>query len=292
MAPFASLVSLLPQATVDALLLGMVYALVAVGLALIWGVADIVNFAYGAYLTFAMLVTAFISATFGVDPLLLLPFNTVLMFGAGYATHVFVTAKVMDSSMESQIYVTFGLFVFLQFAMLVVAGPETVSVEEFALSGTRQIGGIFVSIPKLATAITSVLTIVALFVLLKRTKTGKGIRATAQDEEVARVMGIDTHRMYAITWGLGTATLGVAGTLLVTFVPAQPEVTPLNWTLVAFTAVALGGFGNVLAAALGGLVIAFVEQFGVRLLDPSFKQIYIFSVFLAALLIRQVVSTE
>lgn len=292
MTQVSSLLSLLPQATVDAVLLGMVYALVAVGLALIWGVADIVNFAYGAYLAFAMLVTAFLSGAYGIDPLVLLPVNTVVLFLAGYVTHVLVTSKVMDASMESQIYVTFGLFIVLQFSMLVVAGPETVSVEEFALSGTRQIGGVFVSIPKLATALVSAVTMVALFLFLKRSKTGKAIRATAQDEEVARVMGIDTYRMYGITWGLGTAAVGVAGTLLVTFVPAQPEVTPLNWTLVAFTAVALGGFGNVLAAGVGGLVIAFVEQFGVRLLDPSFKQIYIFSVFLGALLVRQLISSE
>lgn len=281
------IISLLPQAAADAVLIGLTYALVAAGLALIWGVADIVNFAYGTYLVLAMLVTVAASTSYGIDPVVMLPINGLLLFVAGYISYKLVIAPVMDAPMESQIFVTFGLFILLQFGMLVIAGPETVSIDAFSLAGNGEFFGVTISYPKLATGIVSALTLGLLFAFLKYTRTGKAIRATAQDREVAQVMGIDTDRTFAITWGIGTAAVGVAGTLLVTFIPAQPEVTPLNWTLIAFAAVALGGFGNVLAAAVGGLVIAFIEQFGVRFLDPSLKQIYVFSMFFLALFIRR-----
>jgi branched-chain amino acid transport system permease protein len=278
---------LIPQATIDTVLIGMVYALVAVGLALIWGVADIVNFAYGPYLVVAMLVTAIASNQYNIDPVLLVPVNAALLFGAGYVTYKSVISPVMDAEMESQIFVTFGLFLVLQYGMLVVAGPAVVSIEEFSFQGNISMFGLFISYPQLVTAVVSLLSLVLFYLFLKRTKMGKAIRATAQDEEAANVMGIDTNNVFALTWGLGTAMVGVAGTFLITFNAVQPEITPLNWTLIAFAAVALGGFGNILAAAVGGIVIAFVEQFGVRFLDPSYKQVYIFSVFLLALLIRQ-----
>jgi len=282
------LLDLLSQATVDTVLVGFSYALVAVGLALIWGVADIVNFAHGAFIVVGMATTAIAANNYGIDPMFMIPVNAVLLFVLGYGTYKILIKRVMDAPMESQIYVTFGLFVFISFSLLIVLGPSVFDVETFVFEGTTEVGGIFISHPRVVTGVVCILTLGLLFGFLQRTRTGKAIRATAQDREVARVMGIDTHRTLAITWGLGTATVGVAGTLIITFTPAHPETSPIAWTLLAFAAVALGGFGNILAAAFGGLGVAFVEQFASRLLNPSYNQVYIFSVFFVALLVRQI----
>jgi branched-chain amino acid transport system permease protein len=278
--------SLVPQAAVTALLFGMIFALVAAGLALIWGVADIVNFAHGEYMLVAMYVTLFASNTYGIDPLFLIPVNAVLLFVAGYATYRLVIAKVIEAPMLAQIFATFALLLIIRYGILYLAGPYTVNVESFMFEGNTRIAGLVVPHPELVTAVVSVFALGGLFVFLKTTRTGKAIRATSQDWEVARVMGIDTDRTFAITWGLGIAAVGVAGTLVATFQPVQPELTPTTWTLIAFASVALGGFGSVLGAVAGGVVIAFVEHLGAVLLDPSFKEMYVFLVFIGALLFK------
>jgi branched-chain amino acid transport system permease protein len=290
MPPCAPLVvdslSLVPQALVTAILFGMIFALVAAGLALIWGVADIVNFAHGEYMLIAMYVTLFVSNNYGVDPLVMLPFNAVLLFVLGYATYHVVISKVMDAPMLAQIFATFALLLIIRYGILFLAGPYTVSVDSFVFEGHTRIAGVVVSYPEAATALVSTAALAVLFVFLKRTKTGKAIRATAQDPEVARVMGIDTDRVLAVTWGVGLAAAGVAGTMVTTFQPVQPELTPTTWTLIAFASVALGGFGNVLGAVAGGVVIAVVEHVGAVLLDPSFKELYVFVVFIGVLVLK------
>jgi len=278
--------SLVPQAVASGLLMGLVYALVAVGLALIWGVADIVNFAYGEYMLIAMYVTLIGANNYGIDPLFLIPVNVVLLFIAGFATYKLVIKRVMDAPMLSQIFVTFGILLILRFGMLFVMGPNTQSVDTFMFDGAVVIAGMNFSLPKLVTGVVSLVTLAMFFLFLNRTKTGKGIRATAQDPEAAQVMGIDPDYMNGLAWGIGSATVGVAGTMVATFFSMQPELTPTTWTLFAFASVALGGFGNILGAVAGGMVISMVEHLGGVLLDPSFKELYIFLVFILVLVYK------
>jgi len=277
---------LVPQAVVTGVIMGMVYALVAAGLALIWGVVDIVNFAHGEYMLIAMYVTIIGANDFGVDPLLLVPLNAVLLFVAGYATYYLIISRVMDAPMLAQIFATFGILLGIRFGALYLAGPYTESIETFVFNGDTTVGSIVVSHPQLATATVSVLVLGMLFLFMRRTKMGKAIRAVSQDWEAARVMGIDPDRVNALTWGIGIAAVGVAGTMVATFFPTQPELTPTTWTLIAFASVALGGFGSVLGAVFGGLGISLVEHLGTTLLNPSYKELYVFVVFIAALLYR------
>lgn len=283
---FLDQLGLLPQSIVNALILGMSYALVAAGLALIWGVVDIVNFAHGEYMLIAMYVTLFTSNNFGVDPLFIIPLNAVLLFIAGYLTYRGIISRVMEAPMLAQIFATFGILLIIRYGALYLAGPYTVSIDEFMFSGHTTIAGITISYPETVTAIISVITLSLLFLFMKRTKTGKAIRATSQDWEAARVMGINPDRVNAITWGIGLSIVGVAGTMVATFFPTQPELTPTTWTLIAFASVALGGFGNVLGAAIGGVGISLVEHVGATLLNPSYKELYVFVVFIGALLLR------
>jgi branched-chain amino acid transport system permease protein len=280
--------SLVPQAVVTALIFGFIYALVAAGLALIWGVADIVNFAHGEYMLIAMYVTAFIASGVGggASPLVLVPVNAVLLFVLGYATYRLVISKVMDAPMLAQIFATFALVLIIRYTALFLAGPYTISIDDYLFDGQTRLFGVAASHPEVLTALVSVAALGVLFAFLRSTRTGKAIRATAQDREVAKVMGIDTDHVFGLTWGIGLAAVGVAGTLVATFSPIHPELTPTSWTLIAFASVALGGFGSVLGAAAGGIVIAFVENLGAVLLNPSYSELYVFVVFIGVLLFK------
>lgn len=285
---------LVPQAVVEGLLAGMAYALVAAGLALIWGVVDIVNFAHGEYMMIAMFVTIYVTNSLGYDPLFALPINVIFLFVLGYLTYKVIIAKVMDAPMLAQIFATFGLVLIIRYGMLFLVGSETQTIDKFLFNGVSVFfaGDTFGSISlivghsELATAVVSVLSLGTLFLFMNRTKTGKAIRATSQDWEAARVMGIDPDRVNAITWGVGLAMTGIAGTMVSTFFPVQAELTPITWTLIAFASVALGGFGSVLGAVFGGVGIALVEKLGTILLNPSYKEMYVFVVFIIALLLR------
>lgn len=279
---------LLPQALVSGLVLGMVYALVAAGLALIWGVVDIVNFAHGEYMLIAMYVTLFVTTNMGIDPLFLVPLNAVLLFGAGYLTYVVVISRVMDAPMLAQIFVTFGLLLIIRFGILFLAGPytESLSADQVLFSGHATVGNITIGYPQLMTGAVSIVVIGLMFSFMKYTKTGKAIRAVAQDWDAARVMGINPDRVNAITWGIGIAAVGVAGTMVTTFFPVQPELTPTTWTLIAFAAVAMGGFGSVLGAVVGGFGISLVEHIGGVLLNASYQEVYVFVVFVIVLVYR------
>lgn len=278
--------SLGPQAIVSGLIMGMIYALVAAGLAIIWGVVDIVNFAHGEYMLIAMYFTLVASNMFAIDPLLMVPVNTILLFVIGYMTYKMIISRVMDAPMLAQIFATFGLLLVLRFGILVIAGPSTSSISNFVFSGYWRPFGFVITIPQLVTAIVSIITLVLLFTFMKYTKTGMAIRATAQDRGAAQAMGIDSDHIYAVSWGIGIAAAGIAGTLVATFNPIQPELTPTTWTLIAFASVALGGFGSVLGAVAGGIVIGLVENVGAVLLDPSYRMLYVFLVFIGVLLFK------
>lgn len=281
-----SRLSLAPQAILGAIMMGMIFALVAAGLALIWGVVDIVNFAHGEYMLIAMYVTLFSANTLGIDPMFLIPINAVLLFLLGFLTYKFIISRVMEAPMLAQIMVTFGLLLVIRFGILYIAGPYTESVRGFMFAGHYRAFGLVVSIPQVVTAVVSAATLILMFAILKYTKTGLAIRATAQDWEAAQVMGIDPDYVYGMAWGMGIAAVGVAGTMVATFHPIQPELTPTTWTLIAFASVALGGFGSVLGAVAGGMVISMVEHVGAVLFNPSYKMLYVFLVFIGALIFK------
>lgn len=277
---------LLPQALTSGILFGLVLALVSAGLALIWGVADIINFAHGEYMLIAMYATIVVSGRSGLDPLYLVPINATLLFICGYATYRLVIKRAMEGPMLAQIFSTFALLLILRYGMFFIFGPSAQSVDEFMFDGTSVVSGVVISHPQAVTAVVSLAALTILVIFLKQTKTGQAIRAIEQDREVARAMGVDTDRILAITWGLGLAAVGIAGTLVVTFEAAQPTATPTTWTIIAFAAVALGGFGEVYSAAIGGIIIGIVEHVGPALLDPSFAELYVFVVFILVLLLK------
>ncbi|MGQ3413728.1 branched-chain amino acid ABC transporter permease [Natrinema sp. LN54] len=281
------MLSILPSAIVDGILIGLTYGLVAAGLGLIWGVMDIVNFAHGEHMLIAMYVTLLTAAELNVDPLLLLPVNVVLMFLIGYATYFLVIKRVMDGPVLGQVLCTFGLLLAIRYGIMYAAGPTTRTIDDFVFAGSTTVFGISISFPEVLTALVSIVTVAALYVLLQKTETGKAIRATAQDKQAAQVLGIETDRVYAVAWGIGLAATGVAGTMVATFFPVQPEATPVVWTIASFAAVALGGLGGILGPVAGGVVIGLVENIGAAVLDSSYRQLYVYLVLIGALIYQR-----
>ena len=206
------------QALVSGLLTGFVFALIAAGLTLIFGVMEIVNFAHGEFLMLSMYLSYFFHASLGWDPLLALPLNAAALFVLGVVVYFALIRRVLKAPMLAQIFATFGLGVFLQNLAQFLWRPDFRTLGDTWVSGRRiALGGVFVSGPQLVAAGGAVLTTGLLWFLLSRTSTGRALLATAEDRQAAALMGIDPDRMFALAWGIGAACVGVAGALLSTF---------------------------------------------------------------------------
>jgi branched-chain amino acid transport system permease protein len=276
----------LPQALVSGLLTGLVFALIAAGLSLIFGVMEIVNFAHGELLMLSMYLSYFLHTAFGWDPLAALPVNAAALFALGVIVYFALIRRVLRAPMLAQIFATFGLGVFLQAGAQFLWKPDFRTLGDTLVSGKRlSLLGVFVSGPQLVAGLGAIATTGALWWLLNRTAAGRALRATAEDRHAAALMGIDPDRMFALAWGLGAACVGVAGALLSTFYYVFPQVGA-QFALIAFVAVALGGFGSVAGAFAGGILIGLVESLAGVFVAPAVKNLFVFGIYLAVVLVR------
>jgi len=273
------------QGVVGGLLMGLVYALIAAGLSLIFGLMEIVNFAHGEMLMLAMFASFWTWALWGLDPLLSLPLTAGLLAALGWATYRGLVRFILDAPMLAQIFATFGLAVFLRSGAQALWGADFHLVKDPLVEGRLVAAGVFVGLPQLVASGGALLAFGLLYLFITRTETGLALQATAQDRQAASLMGIDTQRMFALGWAVGGACVGVAGGLLTTFFYVFPEVGA-PFALLAYVAVALGGFGNVPATLAGGVVVGLVEVLGGLLFDPSLKLIGVFGLYLVVVLWR------
>ena len=278
-------VTLLTQALVSGLLIGFVFSLISVGLTLIFGVMDIVNFAHGEYLMLAMYFTYWGYTLWHLDPLVSMLPVTLLLFVLGVVTYWLVIRHILDAPMLAQIFVTFGLMIFLRNLAQLLWTEDYRRVGETLISGRLELSGVFIGTPQLVASIGSAITTGLLYWFIKNTRTGWALEATAENKEVAALMGINTERMFALAWGLGAACVGVAGVLLATFNPIFPEVGTV-FVLVAYVAVALGGFGSVTGAFVAGIIIGLVQVLGGFLWEPRFKTVLVYAIYLGVVFIR------
>ena len=262
---------ILLQTLVSGLLIGLIYALVAVGLTLIFGVMDIVNFSHGEFLMFGMYSGFWLYALFNLDPVYTLPLTAILLFGIGVLVYRFVISRIIDASMLSQIFTTFGLMILFRGIAQFFWKPDFRTVDHSVVGGNISLLGIQVGLPQLVAGAGAILVTAGIVLFLTRTRAGAALEATAADKEAARLMG--------------TACAGVAGGLLSTFFPIFPEVGA-NFILIAFVVVNLGGFGSVLGALCAGVVVGIVEVMGGFLLGPQYKMALVLALFLAVLMFR------
>ncbi|MGE0283017.1 MAG: branched-chain amino acid ABC transporter permease [Rhizobiaceae bacterium] len=276
----------LSQTIVSGLLLGGIFALVAAGLTLIFGVMKILNFAHGDFLMLGMYFAFVLSVMFGIDPYLSAIAALPLFFGLGWIVQAYLIRPVLKAPENIQILLTVGLSLFLQNVALFLFSPDFQSLSTTYGRETLSVGGVSISYVRLLACAVAVATCGALYLLLTRTDVGKALRACAEEDLGSKAVGIDVDRMYKIAFGLGTACVALAGVLMTPFFYIAPQVG-LSFTLTAFVVVVLGGLGSLPGALIGGFVVGLIEAMGeIFLASPSMKQMATFSVFLIILLLR------
>jgi len=280
--------ALVLQVAVGGLLMGLIYALVAAGLSLIFGLMNVVNFAHGQLLMLAMYATFFIAQFTGLDPLAQLPLVALLLFALGVAIYRGLIARALSVRFNQgmvQIFTTFGLAIFITGAAQFAFGGQFRSLGATWLGGrTARLGAVVLPLPQVAAGLVCLLAF-ALLLLVLRTEFGRALEATREDRDAVALIGIDRDRIFGLGWGLGTAAVGVAGTMLASFYYISPNVGT-DFALIAYVTVALGGFGSLVGALVAGVLIGEVEAFTALLVEPSLKQVGMFAVYLLVLLVR------
>jgi len=276
---------ILLQAAVNGLLLGAVYALFASGLTLIWGMMNFINFAHGEFVMLGMYAALLIATGLNGGPAVYGPGAAVVLFLLGIFVYMLLVKHVMRGPMLAQILSTFGLALLLRYTAFFIFKSDFRTLPQSWLSGTVNIGGIFVEIPKLVAGIVAALVAVGMHLLLTRTALGSRLLAVAEDRSAAMLMGIRPDRMQALAWGLSAASAGIAGALLAIAYPFSPEVGA-TFALTAFVVVTLGGFGSVPGAMIAGLIIGLVDALSAYLIGPIYKDVVVYGLFVAVLWIR------
>ena len=278
-------VEILLQTLLSGVLIGLVYALIATGLTLIFGVMDIVNFAHGEFLMLGMYASFWLFSLYALDPVFTLPLTTLMLFGIGAATYQTVIRRIINASMLAQIFTTFGLMILLRGVAQFLWKPDFRSVENSLVSGRLSLGALQFGLPQIVAAAGAICATFFIWWFLNRTRLGAALEATAADREAAQLMGIPVQRMFTLAWGIGAACAGIAGALLSTFYPIFPEVGA-NFILIAFVVVALGGFGSVTGAFFAGIIVGLVEVVGGFFIGPQLKLALVLLLYLMVVLLR------
>jgi branched-chain amino acid transport system permease protein len=272
-------------AVLNGLLTGAVYALVALGLTLIYGILHIINFAHGALLTAAMFAAFFAYRLLGLDPYLAAIVLTPLFFALGYCLQRFIIGPAAHGEDRNALLVTLGLAVVIENALLYVFRADTRTLNLSYAFNVVDLGIALLAVPRVVAFGVVLVVTLMLWLLLRLTDTGKAIRAVAKEKLGAQLSGIDVAHIYAVTFGLGTACLAIAACLLIPTYYVDPHVGN-GFVFIAFTVVVLGGMGSVAGALVGGLFVGVVESLCGLYLGESLGQLGIFVIFILVLLCR------
>ncbi len=278
------------QLLIDGVLVGAVFALSAYGLALVWGVMNVKNLAQGDFVMVGGYLTWWLTQTFGVSPWVLLAglvASFALLWGLGWLLYRLVIAKVIDRDLFTSLLATFGIAIVIAQVLNLIFGSDTQSVDPGYESLTLLGGAVTVAPQKLFAFLLAALLAGVVITFMKRSRMGQAIRATAQDPRAARVLGIDTDRVYAFTYSLNAAICGAAGALIVMIWVIQPFYG-ITYSIRAFVIVTAAGFGNLPGVIASGLGLGIFEQFGGFVLGAEFQQAIVVGVLVFVLLIRQI----
>ncbi len=271
---------------IDGILSGLLYALVAAGLSMMWGVMDVINFAHGEFLMVAMYLCYWIGAILGIDPLFSWIASGIFLFFMGALTYKIIIKNSLGKAAMAPLLATFGLSMLLKNFCMNRFTPNFRLLSGTIMEGkTFEVAGAIISLPQLVTAIFSLVVLLGVYWLIKKTRVGWAIQATAMDKEAAELMGIDTENIYLLVFGIGGACVGVAGGLMTTYLAVHPEVGGL-FSLIAFVVVALGGFGSIPGALFAALLIGLVESFAGFYVAAVVKYVAVFAIYLVVILIR------
>lgn len=277
--------SVFVQALISGLLVGGVYALIGIGLTIIFGVMRVINFAHGDLMMVGMYLTYFLFTLAGIDPFVsvLITFPLMFLFG-GILQKVFIN-RIIGTLPQNQILLTIGLGLIMSNTMMLAFTSDYKILTTSYSSSSISIMGISISQPLAVSFLITAVITAALYWFFIKTDTGQAIRATAQDREAAQLMGINVKRMSIIAFGLGASLAGTAGALISPTYYIFPQVGSA-FTLKAFVITVLGGMGSIVGATFGGIIIGVVESVGAVTISSDWKDVLVFSIFLLVLLIK------
>ena len=277
--------TILLAAAINGLLIGGIYTLVASGLTLIYGVLHIINFAHGSMLMLAMFGVFFLLTKAGIDPYAALLVMVPAMFALGYLLYRGVIGRFSSGKDENILLITLGLSILIENLALMFFKGDTRTISVAYSDKMVELGPLLVSLPKIISFVAAMVLCGVLGLWMQRSDTGKAIRAVAKERMGARLVGIDVDRVFAVSYGIGLATLGAAACLLMPIFYVSPTIGHV-FVIVAFTVVVLGGMGSFLGAVVGGLIVGLTESFGGLFLGESLGQIGISLIFILILLLR------
>ncbi|WP_306533115.1 branched-chain amino acid ABC transporter permease [Geobacter sp.] len=273
------------QSLISGILIGGVYALIGIGLTIIFGVMRVINFAHGDIMMIGMYLTYNFFTLAGVDPFVSIIFTIPLMFLFGAILQKMFINRVLNALPQNQILLTIGLGLIMSNAMMFIYTSDYKILTTSYSSSSFNIGTISISSPlAISFLITAAITL-ALYWFLMKTDTGQAIRATAQDREAAQLMGINVKRMSILAFGMGAALAGTAGALISPTYYIFPQIGS-TFTLKAFVITVLGGMGSIVGATIGGVIIGVAESMGAVYISSGWKDVVVFVLFLLVLLFK------
>ena len=270
----------------NGVLIGTVYALIGVGLTLVFGVMRTINFAHGDFVVLGMYFAVVLNAALGLDPYLSLVVAIPLGFIVGALIQKLILTRVIDAKPETMMLATLGVSLVIGNLLLLTFGGEPKSVNMPYAASTLVLGEIRISLVLLYAGLATLAVILALYLLLNKTEVGRAIKATAENRLGAELVGINTKKIQAIVFGLGMALAVTAGVSLIPLLFASPVTTGALFTLKAFVVTVLGGLGNIGAAIIGGVLLGVVEVMGASYLDSAYRDAYGLLVFVVVLLVK------
>ncbi len=270
---------------VAGVLTGLVYGLMALGLSVIFGVVRVVNFAHGEMMSIAMYLAVVLFSTLHLDPLVMLVPIAAVLFVFGYALQAGLINPFITRPEHSQFLLLVAIALIIVNALLIIFGPDAQTVQTSYAYDSFQVGALIVDATKLYAGAAAILFAAALFAFFRFSLVGKAIRACADNYTGALVVGLNVKHLYALTFALGAACVGAAGTMMTLVIDVTPVIGP-TYTLLAFVIVVTGGLGSMPGALLGGILIGLTEALAGLLFTPSAKSMFAFAILVLVLLFR------
>jgi branched-chain amino acid transport system permease protein len=270
---------------VGGILTGLVYGLMALGLSVIFGVVRVVNFAHGEMMTIAMYIALVLFTALGLDPLAMLVPIAAVLFAFGYVLQAGLINRFITRPEHTQFLLLIALAIIIVNVLLIIFGPDAQGVRTSYGFDSYQVGSLIIDATKLYAAGAALVVALALFAFFRFTDTGTAIRACADNYTGALTVGLDVKRLYALTFGLGAACVGAAGSVMMLIIDVTPQVGPV-YTLLAFVIVITGGLGSMTGALIGGVLIGATEALAGLVFAPSMKSMFSFAILVLVLLLR------
>ena len=270
---------MLIQTLWEGIIIGSVYAMIAMGIALVWGVMGILSFSQGEFMMIGMFIAYYLNSFLGLDPIISVPITGVISFLVGCLIYRTIIAKALKGPRLSQRLITFALGMVLSYGALIICGGSYRTIDKLIFKGSFFIGDVVISYQKLVTLIIAVVMVVFLYFFLNKTRMGRAIQATAQDKNAAELVGVNTETTYMVAFGISTMLAGVAGCAMTYCYPIYYQAGAA-FLLFGFIAVLIGGVGSTLGALLGGIIMGLTDTLTGVYFNTAYKYLAVCLIFM------------